>query len=244
MCFSQVASFAFGTLGVTTAHILRLTNHSFTSYVHLLFYAGMEYLQFVQYFFVDSCSITNAYLTNVAFLYIWIQPLFYNLYYYYTNKKNKQVFSYNILVSTFIFIWAIDRKYTHLLHKLPYRQDETNSSTIDCTLNGNKHLYWLFALNTNYGLEANYLWYMILICFPALWLDDIKQGIFFITTFSSGIIAAYTYTRNMNETISFWCTLSIPYLLFSCLQFIPQKTLQCLKCPHKLLQNRGFHQQQ
>jgi hypothetical protein len=95
------------------------------------------------------------------------------------------------------------------------RLDEINVGNITCTYQGKYHLYWKFNLNTNNGLEASYLIYMLCICLPAFWVDQWKKALYLNFTFLSGLLLAYNYTKDIEEAISFWCLLSLPYLLLS-----------------------------
>jgi len=57
--------------------------------VPLLFYSLMEFLQTVQYFYVNQCSsATNTFLTEIAYVLVIVQPLMWNLFFYYRSDKN------------------------------------------------------------------------------------------------------------------------------------------------------------
>jgi hypothetical protein len=108
--------------------------------------------------------------------------------------------------------------FTKLLHTQSIRGDEIMVGTTTCTYQGGKHLYWNFELATNGGVETNYLLYLFLICLPTFWVDNIFYGCFLSSTFLSGLIGAYYYTKNIHETPAFWCVLSVPFLLVSYLR--------------------------
>ena len=51
----------------------------------LLFYSGMELLQGTQYYIVNQCkNPANTILTEIAYLFVLVQPLMWN-YFYYVN---------------------------------------------------------------------------------------------------------------------------------------------------------------
>lgn len=214
MCFTRAASLLFAASGAAVSANMYLRGRPFSSYMHALFYSGMEALQFFQYFFVE-CTWANSALTKVAYLYIWLQPLLYNWFYLLTNRHNRAVFRYNIFVSACVLFYALDRLFWGVLHGGAPRADEISSGTETCTYFGGKHLYWKFRLSTNNGLEANYMLYMLLICMPAFWVDSFLNALYLNTTFVSGILFAYGYTGNMDTTLPFWCIMSIPYVLVS-----------------------------
>ena len=144
----------------------------------------------------------------------------YNVYYLHTNKQNKAVFKYNIALSTVIFLYVMDRLFTKFLHPYEPRSDEITSAVASCTYQGLKHLYWVFDLGTNKGLELNYSLYMLTICMPAFWVDSTRHALFLNSSFTGGLIMSYLYTQNWEETLSFWCILSIPFLLTSYLPYL------------------------
>ncbi len=215
MCFSQLSSLCFSSIGFITFYRFYKNNYPFYYYLHICFYSFMEFLQFLQYFYVNECNSINNVLTKFAYILIWLQPIIYNSYYYLTNNRYLDVFRYNIILSLFLFYWAMDRMFFHIFHFNPPRLDEINVGNLTCTYLGNNHLYWKFNLNTNHGLEATYLSYMMFICLPAFWVDKWKKALYLNFTFLSGLILAYGYTRDLEEAISFWCLLSLPYLLIS-----------------------------
>lgn len=215
MCFTQSISLVFSIIGFSSSFYFYKIKKPFSYYIHGVFYSTMELLQFIQYFYINQCNTNiNINLTYIAYILIWLQPLLFNYYYLLITNKNKIVFIYNIYLSFIIFLLSLDRVFIHFLHPHQNRIDEI-ASGITCTYSGSKHLYWNFDMKTNHGIEVNYLWYVILICFPALWIDNIKKGLFIIITFLSGLMISNYYTQNMNETIPFWCVLSIPYLMTS-----------------------------
>ena len=211
MCFNQPISFVFGSLGILASYNLYKKKAPLSQHIHFLFYSGMEFLQFFQYFYIDSCSAANSSLTQLAYVYIWLQPIMYNTFYLLTTPRHAAIFKYNIIFSLFVFVWAMDRMFFHYVHQYD-RRDEINGGTITCTYRGNKHLYWHFDLASNRGVETNYLFYLTLICLPSFWTE---HALYLNGTFLSGLSLAYYYTRNIDETVSFWCLLSLPYLLIS-----------------------------
>lgn len=220
MCFTQSISLIFALSGSATCLFFYSIKKPFHYYIHTLFYTGMEFLQFFQYFYINQCNNSvNIYLTDIAYILIWLQPLLFNYFYYKITLRNMNIFIYNMYLSGIIFLLSMDRLFTNFIHKMSIEDNYINNyitaGKSTCTYQGNKHLYWIFDIKTNYGVEVNYLWYVLLICFPALWLHDIKKGLFISMTFMSGLSVSYFYTKSLNESIPFWCILSVPYLMTS-----------------------------
>lgn len=215
MCFTQPVSLLLSIFGSLAAIQLYNDERPFFTYLHFVFYSGMEFLQFLQYFYTDNCSDTNVLLTKIAYIYIWLQPILYNTFYLLTNNRNVQIFKYNIMFSIFTFLYACDRMFTKVLHTEGIRNNEIMVGPTTCTFQGKKHLYWNFELASNNGVEANYFLYLALICFPTFWMDNFLYGLFLSFTFIMGLIIAYCYTENIHETPAFWCILSVPFLLVS-----------------------------
>jgi hypothetical protein len=109
---------------------------------------------------------------------------------------------------------AMDRHFFFIWHTGQPRLDEVSSGETTCTMSGDKHLKWLFYLQTNSGFEVNYVWYFILNCFPAFWAYGLLVGLFHNTIYLSGMIIALNHCNGqLEETIAYWCFISIPYLL-------------------------------
>jgi hypothetical protein len=219
MCNSKFNSALFALSGFGTSYAMHRLHISFWNYMTILFYAGMELLQFVQHFVLDECdNKVNVYSTHIAWIYIWLQPLLWNIQLYKTchKKNNKKVILYNLLLSSIVFILAMDRHFWFILHNGYVRTDEISAGLKTCTFSGNKHLKWKFYLQTNNGFEVNYIWYFVLNCLPAFWAYGILQGFIYNIIYLSGIgIGLFVCNGCIEEVISYWCFISIPYLLIN-----------------------------
>uniref|UniRef100_A0A6C0B7J4 Uncharacterized protein n=1 Tax=viral metagenome TaxID=1070528 RepID=A0A6C0B7J4_9ZZZZ len=81
----------------------------------LLFYSGMEILQGIQYYIVNECNNPiNKLLTEVAYLFVLLQPLMWNFFYYTNSEKcEKNIFVTGmalslswIIVNIYIYIYT------------------------------------------------------------------------------------------------------------------------------------------
>jgi hypothetical protein len=215
MCNTQLNSAIFALSGFGSAYFLHIHNYSFWNYLIILFYSGMETLQFVQHFVLDKCDNSiNIYSTHIAWVYVWLQPLVFNIYLLKTTIKNKRIIIYNIILSVFAFTLAMDRHFFFIWHTGQPRLDEASSGNITCTMSGDKHLKWMFYLQTNNGFEINYIWYFMLNCLPAFWAYGFLFGLMHNLIYLSGMFIGLNHCNgNVEESIAYWCFISIPYLL-------------------------------
>lgn len=105
----------------------------------------MELLQGIQYFYVNQCSnVINIFLTEVAYLFIIVQPLIWNIFFYINSDKyDKQIFLTAIWL---IIIWI----FVNILSRIMYNKNnapQTKDISIYasdkvCTKKKLSHLYW------------------------------------------------------------------------------------------------------
>ncbi|KAL5496694.1 hypothetical protein EMCRGX_G013034 [Ephydatia muelleri] len=94
MCYNAEISCAFFVVGAavvayicTAAPRLRATNIQWV----VLFYTLMELLQTVQYWTVNECDKpVNRYLTEVAYVFVILQPLMWNVYFYQISRERER----------------------------------------------------------------------------------------------------------------------------------------------------------
>lgn len=216
MCYNSPMSFSFATIGLlVTAYILRYNAALKKTGFHyiLIYYSLMEFLQGVQYFFINQCSnMWNIYLTEVAYVLVIFQPLIWNLFYY----KNSNLFDKQIFITA---IWlAVVWMIVNLLGRFLYdkngdsqtRKNSVYATDKVCTKKNLTHLYWQWTSANFNDLNANMLTYLMLWFIPAL--ISSKFRVSSIVLICSALFAAYI-THINNEILIFtslWCYISVP----------------------------------
>jgi hypothetical protein len=216
-------SFAFATIGILALAYIYTYKKSITTsgiqYI-LMFYILMEVLQGIQYFFVNQCSnVVNIFLTEFAYILVLVQPLMWNLFYYFNSiEGDKKMF----LVAIFSFIvWMIsDISARFMYNKIGINKTQKTgffASDKVCTKKQKTHLYWEWT-SANFGdLNATILSYYMIWFIPALFSTQFRITSLLIMALAvfSAIIA---FLNNEFFTFaSLWCYISIP--IFLCVIF-------------------------
>lgn len=223
MCYNSEISFTFATIGFLTTAYLYLYKKPLTNtgiqYV-LIFYTFMEFLQGVQYFFVNQCSnAVNIFLTEVAYVLFLTQPLMWNLFYYFNSPESDHKIFIVAIVS--ISIWMLVDVWARLMYGKT-DNDKTKkhgffASDKVCTKKQKTHLYWEWT-SANFGdLNPTVLSYYMIWFIPALFSSRFRSTSLIIMGMAilSAIIAQYN-----NEFFTFaslWCYISVP--IFLCIIF-------------------------
>jgi hypothetical protein len=214
MCWSKPASLAAAVLGVglLTAKVV-FQDVPWITLLPLALYTVMELLQYKQYDTLDRCgdNTENTFLAKMAYIVIWLQPVFWNL--MWAVEDGHPVFKYTLALSLFVFILCVDRNWLHIIHNGGTNKEEAHNHGRDCTRKGKTHLFWEFDLKTNAGLEPNWLWYIMMMFAPQLFLGDKDH---FVKSMMVGLgLAWYMARGNTEEMSAFWCANSVPYFLFA-----------------------------
>ena len=88
MCFSENISLAIGITGILSSFYFYKKN--IYASIGIGYFALMEILQFFQYKVINQCNNDyNKFLTNIGYIHICFQPLFFNIWLFaFTNKPN------------------------------------------------------------------------------------------------------------------------------------------------------------
>tara|TARA_A100001388_G_C28640250_1_gene436716 strand:+ start:225 stop:779 length:555 start_codon:yes stop_codon:yes gene_type:complete len=170
----------------------------------------MEITQYLQYKVVDQCdNKINQYLTMFTWVLEWIQPLMWNIIYFYITKSNKEVFKFCIALSVMVFIAGMLRVFNFSDKKSVTHELQVKGR--NCTISGDKHLAWNNNAQTFYGLEPNWFVYLMLWFIPILWVTPFKLGLqIFIFNVSLLLLTIFIIGRIDDQLASTWCLLSIP----------------------------------
>lgn len=209
MCFNETISGSLAILGAIGT-LVQWYRGKIPTMVVFLFYTLMETLQTIQYFLLGDYYL-NIFSTYIAFLLVLVQPFLWNWFRYKINK-NKQVFTFAMVAS---FVWAIFFS-SRLIpvdvnDTLEYYDFENIGVGPWCTTNkDSNHLYWLFPLKDNSGMEANYFTYVLLFFLPALWEDS--YGVIKVVYWLTQLAVTNMVITNKHAYPSTWCIMSVPII--------------------------------
>ncbi len=210
MCFSEEWSRNLSILGIAISSYRYANNYSILAQIPTCFYTIMEITQYLQYKVVDQCdNKINQYLTMFTWVLEWIQPLMWNIIYFYITKSNKEVFKFCIALSVMVFIAGMLRVFNFSDKKSVTHELQVKGR--NCTISGDKHLAWNNNAQTFYGLEPNWFVYLMLWFIPILWVTPFKLGLqIFIFNVSLLLLTIFIIGRIDDQLASTWCLLSIP----------------------------------
>lgn len=217
MCWSLEVSLAFASAHLLSAVYVAWNRPPHTRHFlcFIFFYFCMELLQALEWYVgVDShlgrsCSKTNTFLTIIAYVLIWLQPVMFAS--FSTKRDNHFVWYYSLytLLSAMInLILGFFEKPLGL--ELISQSEKTNYGEQTCTYRGEyNHLVWKFAVPSFNYQPTHYVYFSIILLTFILHYDRVLQltiGVGWMTTFFVSLWA----TGGVNaELTSFWCLLSI-----------------------------------
>ena len=209
MCFSQNGSLAIGLFGLFFSVSIYSKNRYAS--IGLGYFSLMEILQYFQYQVIDEChNPTNRFLTDVAYIHICFQPLFFNLWLFAFTKNPPFLFLYMsflaglLLISRLFFVKDDNSNLCDTKH-------EPLCGKLTCSFSGEKHIAWNIRLrNTDYITPSIFL-HFFMWTIPILTLFQIKPVIALILT---GPYLAYV-TNNIHEQPAIWCYTAIAQVILT-----------------------------
>jgi len=215
MCFSENWSLGLGIAGGLITSYRTYFEYPIISILIPIFYTIMEITQYYQYTVIDKCdNVFNQNLTKFTWFLQWIQPLLWNLTYFYITKSNKEVFKFAAVLSFIVFIAAMLRVFNTSNRKSFSHEAQVNGR--NCAVSGEKHIKWENNAQTYYGLEPNWGVFILLWFIPILWIRPIHlaKNIFSWQILGIVITSMLLYKRSgyefMDQFASTWCFISIP----------------------------------
>jgi hypothetical protein len=215
MCYSSKMSFSFAFIGIVTTLYIYFYNNLKYKYVPmiLLFYSGMEILQGTQYYIVNECNNPiNKLLTEVAYLFVLLQPLMWNFFYYANSEKcEKNIF---ITAMTLSLSWIIVNLYTRLIYTK--KNVVKNSYIINdsvCTKKNKGHLYWNWTASDIQDFNPTMLMYVLVWFIPALLTKKHRGTSMIITLTFLFAFFVSNYNNDLFVLSSLWCYFSVPIVL-------------------------------
>jgi len=240
MCWNEKASLGLAIAGTIVTVWSYLHGVPLYHVALLAFFTGMEILQYVQYKYIDKCNDPrNIALTKVAWLYIWSQPLLFNVTEFWKNRGvyTPQMVVWTI-VSLVVFLLAIDMIITKKVFRLEDDPDTMvqtqrinhhipNLKPANCTRTGMSHLWWQFSTGRT-GIEVvdnihRASVYMVLLFAPLVWFAIMRKNTINVValmgaalSFAVSIFYVMIIKKApLYEVPSFWCLMAIPYLLIT-----------------------------
>ena len=210
MCFSENMSLAIGMTGLLTSIYYRDKN--INASLGIGYFALMEILQYFQYKVINQCNNKyNKLLTNIGYVHICFQPLFFNIWLYaFTEKKD-----YKILYMSFLAgILLLSRLFNVKDDELCDTNNEPLCGYNTCSFSGKKHIAWNIRLRTpgkkwftpSIGLHF-FMWVI-----PILTNFELKPIIaLLITAPYFGLLL----TDNIHEQPAIWCYTAIGQMILT-----------------------------
>ena len=225
MCYTPEMSAAFAIIGaVMTYYMYKRRDKMKFVWIIFLFYTLMEVLQTLQFRTLNKCSSAeNQLLTQVALVFVIVQPLLWN-YYFYTTKANNQfrrgVFTLGMVLS---ILWIV----AYLMRYGGWEKGDGEDMMRGplCTRKeGDEHFYWTFPMSKDHALTANFFMYLAIWFIPLFFSDDGASGAVWIV---AGALLAYALaTRTKKARMTFastWCYISVPLLIIGFFYMINEK---------------------
>ncbi len=213
MCWSFGASAIFAVIGIACAVHLARKKESKLLWIPLAYFAIMEALQAITYFYLGSCSSSgNQLLTFLSYMHIAFQPIFINAFvlYFVPARVRKKIIlpvltlaalaTILLIVKVYPFEWAGScAEGTALCGKLL------------CSYMGNWHLAWSLPFNDIGGLSMMKYYLIAAFALPLIY-GSWKTTIIGLLT---GPVLASMLTSNPNEWPAVWCLISIWIILIA-----------------------------
>jgi hypothetical protein len=219
MCYTPEISMGFAVAGIA-AIAYCFTKKGLPTGITLIlgFYVLMELLQTVQYSVTNDCeNPVNKRLTEVAYGFVIVQPLLWNLFFWANSAASeKPLFVAGAGLAT---VWAA----VNLLGRIMYTpanalgpKDSVFASDKVCTRRGQSHLYWTWTTANLKDMNANFLAHLLIWFVPAL-LSSTHLTSALLLLAGAGASLAYGWNYGEPEAMTAaWCYISIPllYLVF------------------------------
>jgi uncharacterized membrane protein len=218
MCYNATISFIFGAIGLSTYVYIELFQPYLKStgiqYV-LLFYTIMEFLQSIQYSYVNQCANRmNNMLSEIAYVLVIVQPLMWNLFYYINSVEcDKKIFTVGMVLSV---IWIVINTLARILYKPENGMTKDHSlfaSDISCTKSGRTHLFWEWPSANFKDISANYLTYLLIWFVPAFVSNRFRIAsiVLFLFACIGALVSIYVDDRRIIPAV--WCYISVPMVI-------------------------------
>ena len=210
MCFSENMSLAIGIVGGLSS--MYFYNKNIYASIGIGYFAIMEILQYFQYKVINQCDNKyNKLLTNIGYLHICFQSLFFNIWLFAFIKKPNVIFLYmsffaGLLLATRLFFVSDD--------ELCDTNNEPLCGKQTCSFSGEKHIAWNMRLRApgKYWFTPSIGLSFFMWTIPALMTLELKPILAMLLTFP---YIASLLTNNIHEQPAIWCFTGIGQMLLA-----------------------------
>jgi hypothetical protein len=210
MCFSENMSLTLGIIGISSG--IYFYNKNIYASIGIVYFALMEILQFFQYKVINKCNNNyNIFLTNIAYIHICFQPLFFNLWLFaFTNKPNF-IFLY---MSFFAGLLLASRLFFVRDNELCDTNNEPLCGKKTCSFSGNRHIAWNIRLRApgKYWFTPSIGLHFFMWVIPVLTIFQLKP---FLAMILTGPYLVYLFTDNIHEQAAIWCYMGICQMILT-----------------------------
>ena len=210
MCFSENMSLAIGVTGIISS--LYFYKKNIYASIGIGYLALMEILQYFQYKVINECNNDyNKLLTNLGYIHICFQPLFFNIWLF-AFAKNP---NYNILyMSIFAGLLLASRLFFVKDGELCDYKNEPLCGKKTCAVSGEKHIAWNIRLRApgKYWFTPSIGLHFFMWAIPSLTMFQLKP---FLALLLTGPYLGYILTSNINEQPAIWCYTAIGQMLLT-----------------------------
>ena len=219
MCYTPAISSGFAIAGVIGIFYLLQQKKQVPGLVLILaFYTLMELLQTLQYQVTNECdNPLNVFLTEVAYVFVIVQPLIWNIFFLMNAAKNESLlFISGIAMAS---VWGICNLAGRILYtpeNAQTRKDSVFASNRVCTHRDMSHLYWKWSTANLGDLNANFLMHLMIWFIPAL-ISLTQRSTASVILAGAALSAAYSvYVGQAEAFTAAWCYISIPIVYLAC----------------------------
>ena len=214
MCYTPEMSFSFALIGIAgIIYLQHDTKHKYISYI-ILFYVLMELLQTVQNYIVNDCdNMLNRILTEVAYVFVIVQPLIWNMYFYFNSKLIEQgLFKAGIGLSLGWIVFNIINRIFYGHFAPATQKDSVYAGNRVCTYKGSSHLYWEWTSANMGDLNATFIMHLLIWFVPALLSTSQFMSAIFILAGALLSLGITVYMGDIKGFTAAWCIISIPII--------------------------------
>lgn len=209
MCFSKNMSLVIGITGISFG-LMFYKKNKYAS-IGITYFSLMEIIQYFQYKVIDECNnAENVFLTNLGYLHICFQPLFFNIWLFAFTKNPNFLFLY---MCGFAGLLLASRLFFVRDHELCDGKNEPLCGRRTCAFSGEKHVAWNVRLRApgKYWFTPSIGLHFFMWTIPALTIFQLKPILALIIT--APYIAMIT--NNIHEQPAIWCYTVISQMLLT-----------------------------
>eukprot|EP01028_Stygiella_incarcerata_P009021 TRINITY_DN40_c0_g1_i1.p1 TRINITY_DN40_c0_g1~~TRINITY_DN40_c0_g1_i1.p1 ORF type:complete len:243 (-),score=32.60 TRINITY_DN40_c0_g1_i1:54-782(-) len=215
MCFNQPMSLTFALMGLAVAAYVYIVKKNTSMAIGIMYFFGMEFLQFWQYFFIDDCeSMVNRVLTYVGFLHICFQPYFTHMMSSSFSKGNsRRVWNFTMRLCLIAGFYIV---FSSAMAPWSPRPSTEETPSFDwlrgkrlCTYSGVYHLAWSVPLYEPTYFMPNLFLHFFVMFAPFFAWGSLFMALQGAILFATGPLLSSYITPNLHEQASIWCFFSI-----------------------------------